>query len=435
MRFRRFKGICLFSLMLVFVVTFSHPVRAQKGGGASPGQPQGAAQQGAPGAGATPYFETIMEAYGATNELSRTIAREVCAKIGNASKTVVIFDPVSFQNVAAWQSFSSTSMALKNAYETLLTQAEVDGLFPPPAAPQENTLASIPITSASDLAGLITALASSTTNTASTFTIQDSSMAVSLAHQFQRISTCKVDLKYFPLFGSYVDFTDTDAYVQQALEDLNRLRRYIQHNAAFTGSSTSVQYLLFSDLNNQYDQLLKTISSSPTQGGQSGPGGLQNGQGAGQTTPAGGGSQQTGASTATGSGAGLVSLEQGAALNTLLSDNDTYVLYADVVAAGGTQRDRKNILTLITGDWISYSGGAIVNVALVHSKDTSLELADTLRYRSAFARHLSSPKEYSNIENTNAGENEPSICGQETRLHWWQRRKTVQNPCPSANPE
>ena len=55
------------------------------------------------------------------------------------------------------------------------------------------------------------------------------------------------------------------------------------------------------------------------------------------------------------------------------------MLYADVVAAGGTQRDRKSPITLIIGGWITYSGGAIVNVALVHSKDAEFVPADTLR--------------------------------------------------------
>jgi len=390
---------------------------AQKGGGATPGQPQGAAAQGAQG-GPTPYFETIMEAYGATNQLSQTIAQETCSLLKDNSVTVVIFDPASFQNVAAWQAFSSTADALKNAYETLLTQGEVDGLFPAKGNKRTGELASIPITSASDLAGLITALASSTTNNASTFTIQDSSMAVSLAHQFQRLTKCQVNVKYYPLFGSYVDLTTTDAFVQAKLSDLNELRRYIQHTRTFTaGNTTSVQYLLLNDLNSQYDSLLKSISSGPSQGGQGGPSsGPQGGQGAPSTAP-----QQSQSS-----GSGLVSLEQGAALNNLLTQENTYVLYADVVAAGGTQRDRKNLFTLITGDWISYSGGVVVNVALIKSSNTQLMFADTLRYRTASA-HIRGPKESGSVENTNAGENEISVCGQERHFHWWQREKNAKS--------
>jgi hypothetical protein len=247
----------------------------------------------------------------------------------------------------------------------------------------------------------------------------------SLAHQFGRLPKCKVDLKYYPLFGSYVDLTSSDIFVQAALGDLNKLRRYIQHSNTFTSNNTSVKYLLFNDLNNQYDLLLKSISPGPSQG----PGG----QGTGGPTQSTSAAQQPSVSGSSTTGAGLVSLEQGAALNEILAEEDTYVLYADVVAAGGTQRDRKNIFTLITGDWISYSGGAVVNVALIHSQDTSLELADTLRYRTALARHISSPRESKSIENTNAGENLPSVCGQEKRLHWYQWRKFIKSPCPAAD--
>jgi len=427
MPFHRDRRLLRFAIFVVLAVSLAPTIGAQKGG-ATPAQPA-AGQQGAQAGGATPYFETEMEAYGAVNQLSESIAGEVCHDLANKSATVVIFDPASFQNVVAWQSFSATATALKGAYESLLTTGEVNALFPPPAPPggAVHFMAAIPVTSASDLAGLITALASSTTNSASTFTIQDSTMAVSLAHQFERLKSahkCDVLEKYYPLFGSYVDLTEANNAVQGAFDDLNKLRRYIQQSNNFTGDASKPKYLLFNDLNGQYDLLLKSISGmSQSQSGGQQPGGPQ--QGAGQNTPANGAQQSTPSS-----GAGLMSLAQGAALNELLTEDDTYVLYADVVAAGGTQRDRKNVFTLITGDWISYSGGAIVNVALIRSADTTLMLADTLRYRTGFARHLSSPRESESIENTNAGENEPSVCGRERRLHWWEWRKYVPNPCP-----
>jgi hypothetical protein len=368
-----------------------------------------------------------MEAYGGVNQLSETIAQRVCKDLENEPKnvTVVIFDQSSFLNVLAWQSFIASATALKGAYETLLTEGEVKALFPPPPPEKEKKmLAFIPVTSASDLAGLITALASSTTNNASTFTIQDSTMAVSLAHQFQRI-TCKADLQYFPLFGSYVDVTESNKLVQAPLDDLNKLRKQIQRSESFPKKSDDPKFILFNDLNNQYDLLLKSITSNLSQG--------QGGQQQGSPSAPGIGAQQAGVATGSqSSGASPTSLAQGAVLNSLLAQDNTYILYADVVAAGGTQRDRKNIFTLITGDWISYSGGLIVNVAFIHSKDRKLQFADTLRYRTGYARHISNPRESNDIENTNAGENEDSMCGKEKRLHWWQGRKYLPNPCASA---
>jgi hypothetical protein len=409
-----------FGALVLLGQIFASPLLAQKGGGASPAQQQGGAQ-GAQ-AGGTPYFEAVMEAYGAVNELSEAVAGQVCDNFKDKKDgvTVIIFDPTSFQNVVAWQAFSSTATALKSSYETLLTEREVKALFPPDQSGGTNELASIPITSATDLAGLITALSSSTTNTASTFAISDSTMAVSLAHQFKRSKDCKVALKYYPLFGSYVNLTTTDPLVQKELAGLNKIRQYLQHTRTYTAPN-SVAYALLADLNTQYDALIKSISSGGAQGSQA--------PAAPASGPPSAGPQSGPPSGNQGSGSGLLSLEQGAALNALLAEDATYVLYADVVAAGGTQRDRKNLITLITGDWITYSGGVIVNVALVHSKDTELILSDTLRYRTQLA-HFSAPKERKQIENTNAGENEPSVCSQEKRLHWWQWRKAIKNPCP-----
>ena len=50
-------------------------------------------------------------------------------------------------------------------------------------------------------------------------------------------------------------------------------------------------------------------------------------------------------------------------------------MYLSIVAAGGTQQDRKNLLTnLFTGDLIRYSGGVSVNaiVFLIASDDSKI---------------------------------------------------------------
>jgi hypothetical protein len=71
---------------------------------------------------------------------------------------------------------------------------------------------------------------------------------------------------------------------------------------------------------------------------------------------------------------------------------------------------------------------------LVQSKTTDLKLADTLRYRTELARHISAPRESNQTENTNSGENEQSLCNKEKRLRWWwDWRKVIKNPCPALN--
>jgi hypothetical protein len=86
------------------------------------------------------------------------------------------------------------------------------------------------------------------------------------------------------------------------------------------------------------------------------------------------------------------------------------------------------VFTLLTGDWLSYSGGLIVNVALIKSKDTTLAFADTLRYRSDFhhrdlwdvlgLKTFTTPRDEELVENVNAGENELTLCNEDRRHHW-----------------
>ena len=118
-----------------------------------------------------------MLAYGALNQLSYAISRQVCEKLPDGA-TIVLFDPTSFQNLQAWQAFATTGSLLEEAYGTLMTKADYDRLIPPPK--QKTAKGNIKLFSffaGSDVSGMITALAASTTNTPSQFTIPDSAMA------------------------------------------------------------------------------------------------------------------------------------------------------------------------------------------------------------------------------------------------------------------
>ncbi|HTW79178.1 MAG TPA: hypothetical protein VME23_06540 [Terracidiphilus sp.] len=66
------------------------------------------------------------------------------------------------------------------------------------------------------------------------------------------------------------------------------------------------------------------------------------------------------------------------------NDNPVIGVYINVASAGGTQQDRKNLITaVITGDWIRYSGGVSVNVVVFQIGGTKqgILFADLLRYR------------------------------------------------------
>jgi hypothetical protein len=59
-------------------------------------------------------------------------------------------------------------------------------------------------------------------------------------------------------------------------------------------------------------------------------------------------------------------------------------VYVNVTSAGGTQQDRKNLITaVITGDWIRYSGGVSVNVIVfqVGGTKNGILFSDLIRYR------------------------------------------------------
>jgi hypothetical protein len=84
-------------------------------------------------------------------------------------------------------------------------------------------------------------------------------------------------------------------------------------------------------------------------------------------------------------------------------------VYLSIVAAGGTQQDRKNLLTnLFTGDLIRYSGGVSVNaiVFLIASDDSKILYSDLVRYRTPL-KQIQKPKNYDG--KANAGDNLDSI--------------------------
>jgi hypothetical protein len=420
------RSPCFAILVLVAVFCFAGSlcsVEAQKGGAASPSQ-SGA---GGAGGGATPYFETEMLAYGAVNELSEAIAQRVCHDVGiPGNSTVIIFDQSSFQNLGTWQSVVASANVLQSAYATLLPQRSVPGR---PLNRAAGATGGPFIQGGADLGALITAVAASTTNTASTFTIPDSTVAVSIMHQIQR-TNCNLNVIYYPLFGQYADLNSARQEVSTALDQLNATRAAVQ-TVMNTGGSTGGpisptsdgRTAVFADLNTQYDALLKMFMSGTQQQNAGGPGNSQNPNSS---------TQAAGNQTASTSSAGFQSLLEGAAIEQLIGRDDTYILYAVVVAAGGTQRDVKNIVTLFTGDWISYSGGLVANLAVIKAKESSLVIADTLRYRTGFTgiKGFRNPRKSELVENPNSGSNEYSLCNEEKRHHFWSSNRPSALNCP-----
>ena len=75
-----------------------------------------------------------------------------------------------------------------------------------------------------------------------------------------------------------------------------------------------------------------------------------------------------------------------------------YILLATIVASGGTQRVHKTFWTaLSTGDKITYSGGAIVNVSLWQATAKSPVYSQELRYRTPFM-NLKAPTDIGDVD-------------------------------------
>ena len=77
----------------------------------------------------------------------------------------------------------------------------------------------------------------------------------------------------------------------------------------------------------------------------------------------------------------------GAQLMSLLNriDAQTYIVFWEGSAAGGTQRDRKNLLTnIFTGDWISYSGGAVLSFGMINVQTGLLSLPVLHRFMTPY---------------------------------------------------
>jgi len=85
------------------------------------------------------------------------------------------------------------------------------------------------------------------------------------------------------------------------------------------------------------------------------------------------------ANSTTGNNA-LSTVLYGARILKLLQQPHTYVLFWEGTAAGGTQRDRKNLFTnLFTGDLLRYSGGAVLSYGLINSATGAIIAPGVLR--------------------------------------------------------
>jgi hypothetical protein len=438
--------------IIAFVPTASAQAKNGAGNTSSPSSATPpAASQPSP---STAAFESQMLAYGGIDHIAKALAARVCSldDVNQDNVTIVVYDQTAFASLQSYQAFVANLRIVSSAYQMLIPKDSLATVLEHlrtifgNRSSDYNAMAthdqsqdqkkndqhsaerwkemSISLTADpfSDAVSLLSAIAiSSNVETPGQVTIPDSAMAVVLTRELKaRCKKAGLTIVYPPLFGrgSSSDFASADiqAYLQK-LDDIRvQAQEYVEGANADFASNYSPQ---------------KTVTKQTTTGKAS-----EKGSAIQDTTVS-----QTGSNSITGdpvltaelgdinglydnfmnsllqinSSTGVIgsaSVIQGYQLATLLkgvqNDDSTwkqtpaFVLLASVINAGGTELDHKTIWTALwSGDKITYSGGAIVNVSLWRADSALPIYVDVLRYRVPFSE-LNDP---GNVDGVDAGDN------------------------------
>jgi hypothetical protein len=261
-----------------------------------------------------------------------------------------------------------------------------------------------------DITSAVTAVASSTTQSASTITIQDASAAIKLSAvltQKATVSTAKcynADVAYPGVYGSAPDLKAFNKIVDDVVNARQAALASLSAIPLPSGQGTQLPLRLtaFNAIDTTFNQFLASWFAANSTTGQSALTSIVQGYGLRlrlnvqyvAATPATPATPDTPATPAVAAHAA----------------KKVYVVYVNVAAAGGTTEDKKNVLTILfTGDWINYSGGAVVN-AIVFDKgigdgqDQKILYSGVLRYRTP----ITSLKDPVSKDATRVGDNLPN---------------------------
>lgn len=369
---------------------------ADKGGGAKDGGSKGKDKAGTQtkdsGNGPSPSssngpFESQMLAYGAIDQIAQEFVSSACDALKNSSNEVtiqvVLYDSATFASVPNYGAFALNLSLLKNQYNVI----------------QKKLSGGAASTSAfMDAASLVLQYsAASNTETGSNITLSDSAIRLSLAHYFtapapaaatpatpagKKLTRCAEDKVIIQL--NYPALANPAAFIETArkntaaeLDGLLDLKVSVQDglqkavaDKKIAADDDLAKKLV--EVNKSYDQFIAALTASDPNTG----------------VPA------------------IVGILQGRAIFEFLEKDNSYIVYEEAVAGGGTQKNRKNLYTnVISGDLISYSGGAIINLAMVNVKTSKIVLANPVRLRTDFTRI---PKPQPDAD-TRAGDNLNSL--------------------------
>ncbi len=299
-------------------------------------------------------------------------------------RKVLILDPPTLQAIQSFDAFSANAEALESAFNSMTA----------------NGGAGSGIDDFADITNAVAAAATaSTSETAFTFTIQDPTAAIALLHHLQGNINNICKSAYYA--GVYTVDEIAGVTINTVSAELGEL--------ANTRASALTAIMPDRNPDGTYNNRLKTVPCQAT------------------ATPAGVGTNTVltvnssdacitafnnidasynaflgGLSTpnATTGLPALTSMLQGYRLRALFEtasdDSSMLGVYLSVAAAGGTQQDRKNLLTnLFTGDWIRYTGGVSVNLIVfqVAKNNSKILFSDLLRYRAPLGK-VHSPAGY-----------------------------------------
>jgi hypothetical protein len=419
-------GRCLRVLLVAGLGASMATAQGKKGSTPAPSGGSNSSSPAPASPSSSAAFESQMLAYGALDHIASRIATTVCDSEGiTETPAIVIFDQASFAALQSYEAFVANANVVIGAYRTLLDAdsaeankltGELKNLFHNREQTYQLQSKDTNGTSAlenehlseswknkefaltvtgpaigdpfSDLTGLLSAIAiSSNTETAGAITIPDSALAVLLTRKLASDEGCSGKaIVYPPLFGhgSASDFSSQD--IQADIQEVDDVRRQVhQHvhdaNVAFidghktqTGiTGDTVLTAALTDVDGLYDNFMNSLLQVNSASGVLG-------------------------SAAVIQGYQLKSLLAGhkkvdgvpvdanhAASPAVPAVPPAYVLLATIVASGGTERVHKTFWTaLSSGDKITYSGGAIVNVSLWKANAKSPVYSQELRYRTPF---------------------------------------------------
>jgi hypothetical protein len=399
---------------LLLLLLFTPSIHAQKKGGSTAAAATPAATPAATASNAP--FEVEMLAYGALDNIMERLAKYACnaqpAKVTEDKATlgppvdgapqfqsVVVLDPPAMQALQAYDAFTLNATAIASGYARMQGRAG----------------AGSGIDDFSDITNAIAAAAISTTSESSfTLTIQDPTAAIVLLNHLkaQGKNACKTAYYAGVYSVDQAARTFHDNAVTSVSDQLNTLaglrtdalkaivnagESTVSADRAKAGcapvpSGTAVSSLYgfaaqdpcvtaFNSIDSSYNLFLQGLSGQNATTGQ----------------PT------------------MSSAVQGYRLRAYFASatlgKPMLGLYLSISSAGGTQQDRKNLITaLFTGDWIRYSGGVSVNIiafqiangAKAQDDNSKILLADLIRYRTPLG-HIKKPAGYNGA--AEAGDN------------------------------